>query len=136
MAQRFQESPIDGRTGAGIASAGQVFGFVLFAFVSYFSVGVPIAVLPLYIHTRLGMSAATAGTVIALQSLATLATRPCAGFICDRLGAKVSVLWGMAACAASGVLMAGAAALEHMPSLSFALLIASRLPLGAAVSLG
>lgn len=136
MAQRVQNRLIDGREAAGIASAWQVFGFVSFAFVSYFCVGVPVAVLPLYIHTQLGMSEAMAGTVIALQSLATLVSRPCAGYICDRLGAKVSVLWGMAACSASGVLLAGAAAFEHMPGLSFVLLIASRLPLGAAVSLG
>jgi predicted MFS family arabinose efflux permease len=136
MAQDMQKRPIDGRADAGLAGTWQVFGFLGFTFVSYFSVGVPVAVLPVYIHMRLGMSAAMAGTVIGLQSLATLASRPCAGFICDRMGAKVSVLWGMAACSASGMLMASAAAFEHMPGLSFALLIASRLPLGMAVSLG
>ncbi len=136
MAHSAQKRPFDGRAGTEVANVLQVFGFVCFAFFGYFSIGVPIAVLPLYINKQLGMSAAIAGTVIGLQSLATLASRPWAGIICDRLGAKVSVMWGMAACSASGVLMAGAAVFEHMPGLSFALLVASRLPLGVAVSLG
>ena len=136
MALTAQRMPIDVPAGARIASPWQVFGFVGFTFVSYFSVGVPVAVLPPYIHLQLGMSAAIAGTVIGLQSLATLASRPSVGFICDRLGAKVSVLWGMAACLISGVLIVGAAAFVRMPMLSFAFLVASRLPLGMAVSLG
>ena len=136
MAQSIHNRPADGRVSPGTASAWQIFGFVGFTFVSYFSVGVPVAVLPLYMHTQLGMSAAMVGTVIGLQSLTTLAARPGAGLICDRLGAKISVLWGMACCSASGVLMFGAAAFGHMPGLSFALLIASRLPLGVAVSMG
>ena len=42
--------------------------------------------------------------VISVQYIATLASRPWAGRISDRAGAKVSVLWGMAACTASGVM--------------------------------
>jgi MFS family permease len=136
MAQHLQETPVYAPTGANAASAWQIFGFLCFTFASYFSVGVPVAVLPTYIHLNLGMSAAMAGTVIGLQSLATLASRPFAGLISDRLGAKISVLSGMAACSASGVIMCGAAFFDHSPRLSFALLVASRLPLGMAVSLG
>lgn len=136
MACDVQKRCVDARPGAGVAGAWQVFGFLCFTFASYFSVGVPVAVLPTYVHRHLGMSAAMAGTVIGLQSLATLLSRPWAGVICDRLGAKVSVLWGMAACASSGVLMAGAAAAEHRPGIGFLLVVASRLPLGMAVSLG
>jgi MFS family permease len=126
----------DAGEAAAQAGAGRVLSFVSFTFVSYLSVGVPLAVLPLFVHVRLGMSAAMAGLVIGLQSLATLASRPMAGWICDRYGAKVSVMCGMAACAVSGVAMTCAAALQHPPWLSFALLLFSRLPLGVAVSLG
>ena len=118
------------------ASAWQILSFVSFTFVGYLSVGLPLAVLPPYVHLRLGMSAAVAGLVIGLQSLATLASRPMAGWICDRFGAKVSVMWGMASCTASGVAMLGAGGLHHHEWLSFGLLLLSRIPLGVAISLG
>ena len=52
------------------------------------------------------------------------------------MGAKVSVLWGMAGCTASGALLVGAAALHPVHWLSFAVLIVSRLVLGVGESLG
>ena len=118
------------------AGARQVSGFVYFTLISYLSVGAPLAVLPPYVHLRLGMSTAMVGLVIGLQSLATLASRPWVGWICDRQGAKVSVLWGMAACSASGAAIICAAAFQSRQWLGFAFLIASRLLLGVAVSLG
>ena len=61
---------------------------------------------------------------------------PGPGRITDHLGAKVSVLWGMAACTASGALLVGAAALHPIHWLSFAVLVVSRLVLGVGESLG
>ena len=55
----------------------------------------------------MGYSAALAGLVISIQYIATLASRPWAGRISDRAGAKVSVLWGMGACTASGAAAGG-----------------------------
>ena len=52
------------------------------------------------------------------------------------MGAKVSVMWGMAGCTASGALLMGAAALHGVHWLSFAVLIVSRLVLGVGESLG
>ncbi len=52
------------------------------------------------------------------------------------MGAKVSVLWGMAGCTASGALLVGAAALHQVHWLSFTVLIVSRLALGVGESLG
>jgi len=84
----------------------------------------------------MGYSAMLAGLVISIQYIATLASRPWAGRISDRAGAKVSVLWGMGACAASGGLLIGAAVLHSTHWLSFIVLILSRLVLGIGESLG
>src|ERR1035437_8121401 len=113
-----------------------IVSFVYFTFVCYLSIGLPLAVLPPYVHLRMGYSAAVAGLVISIQDIATLLSRPWAGRISDRAGAKVSVLWGMGACTISGALLVGAAALHGIAWLSFATLIASRLVLGVGESLG
>jgi MFS family permease len=119
-----------------------ILGFTYFTFVCYLSIGLPLAVLPPYVHYRMGYSAALAGLVISIQYIATLVSRPWAGRISDRAGAKVSVLWGMGACTASGALLVAAAAALHFGPvnsrtlLSLSLLIASRLVLGVGESLG
>lgn len=113
-----------------------ILSFVFFTFIVYMSIGLPLAVLPPYVHLRMGYSAALAGLVISIQYIATLSSRPWAGHISDRVGAKVSVLWGMGACSASGALLMAAAALHAIPLLSFAFLILSRLVLGVGESLG
>jgi MFS family permease len=102
------------------------------------SIGLPLAVLPPFVHLRMGYSAVLAGLVISIQYIATLASRPWAGRISDRRGAKVSVLWGMAACTVSGVFLVAASALFtiHIQWLSFWSLILSRLILGVGESLG
>ena len=113
-----------------------ILSFVYFTFVCYLSIGLPLAVLPPYVHLRMGYSAMLAGLVISVQYIATLASRPWAGRISDRAGAKVSVLWGMGACTASGVALVAAAAANEIHWLSFSVLIASRLILGIGESLG
>lgn len=113
-----------------------ILGFVYFTFICYLSIGLPLAVLPPYVHLRMGYSAVLAGLVISIQYIATLLSRPWAGRISDRAGAKVSVLWGMGACTASGALLVAAAAVHGVHWLSFAVLIASRLVLGVGESLG
>lgn len=118
------------------AGTRHILGFVYFTFICYLSIGLPLAVLPTYVHLRMGYSAMLAGLVISIQYIATLASRPWAGRISDRAGAKVSVLWGMAACTASGGLLVAAAAVHRIHWLSFVVLIASRLVLGAGESLG
>ena len=111
-------------------------GFVYFTFICYLSIGLPLAVLPPYVHLRMGYSAAMAGLVISIQYIATLMSRPWAGRISDHSGAKVSVMWGMGACTASGGLLVAAALFHTIPWLSFSILIASRLTLGVGESLG
>jgi len=111
-------------------------GFVYFTFICYLSIGLPLAVLPPFVHFRMGFSAALAGLVISIQYIATLGSRPWAGRISDSAGAKVSVLWGMASCTTSGALLVAAAALHGTPWLSLAALIVGRLILGVGESLG
>lgn len=119
------------------SDAWHIIGFTWFSFVVYLSIGLPLAILPEYVHLRLGYHASLAGLVISIQYIATFLSRPWAGHISDRRGAKVSVLWGMGACTLSGLLLVGAAALHRNPAwLSLASLIASRLVLGVGESLG
>jgi MFS family permease len=103
----------------------RLISFVYFTFVCYLSIGLPLAVLPPYVHYKMGYSAALAGLAVSIQYIATLASRPWAGRISDHAGAKVSVLWGI-----------GAAALHATPWLSLGVLIMSRLVLGVGESLG
>ena len=117
--------------------AWQIIGFTSLSFVVYLAIGLPLAILPEYVHMRMGYHASLAGLVISIQYIATFLSRPWAGRISDRRGAKVSVLWGMGACTLSGVLLLGAAALHRDPAwLSLSSLIASRLVLGIGESLG
>jgi MFS family permease len=113
-----------------------ILSYVYFTFNCYLSIGLPLAVLPTYVNLRMGYSAVLAGLVISIQYIATLASRPWAGRISDRAGAKVSVLWGMSACTASGAFLILAAALHDLHWLSFTALIVSRLVLGVGESLG
>lgn len=117
-------------------STWQIMGYVYFTFVSYMSIGLPLAVLPPYVHLTMGYSAMIAGLVVSTQYVATLASRPWAGRISDRMGAKVAVEWGMASCTASGALLIAAGALLSHHWLGFLILIVSRLALGVGESLG
>jgi MFS family permease len=136
----MQNSAMDSTTASStVASRGStwhIVSFTYFTFVCYLSIGLPLAVLPPYVHFRMGYSAALAGLVVSIQYIATLASRPWAGRISDRAGAKISVEWGMAACTLSGVLLVAAAALHRAPWLSLSTLILSRLVLGLGESLG
>jgi MFS family permease len=118
------------------AETRRILTFTCFTFVCYLSIGLPLAILPAYVHLRMGFSAVLAGLVISVQYIATFLSRPWAGRISDHQGAKVSVLWGMGACTASGFLLLAAVALHSIPWLSFAGLVVSRLALGVGESLG
>jgi MFS family permease len=119
------------------SGAWQIISFTSLSFVVYLAIGLPLAILPEYVHMRMGYHASLAGLVISIQYIATFLSRPWAGRISDRKGAKISVLWGMGACTLSGILLLGAAALHRNPAwLSLTSLIASRLVLGVGESLG
>ncbi|MGB6974590.1 MAG: MFS transporter [Terracidiphilus sp.] len=114
----------------------RIIGYTYFTLMVYVSVGLPLAILPAYVHLRMGFSAALAGSVISIQYVATFLSRPWAGRISDHAGAKVAVEWGMGACTVSGGLLLAAAMLHKDAGLSIAVLLASRLVLGVGESLG
>ena len=113
----------------------QVVSIVLFTFIGYLNIGIPLAVLPGYVHNHLGYGTVIAGLVISVQYLATLLSRPYASRIIDNLGSKRAVMYGLAGCGLSGVFILVSSWLSAMPALSLANLLIGRLVLGSAESL-
>lgn len=113
----------------------QVVSIVMFTFIGYLNVGIPLAVLPGYVHSDLGFGAVTAGLVISVAYLATLLSRPTAGRIIDNQGPKKAVLYGIAGCGVSGVFMLLSSWLQAWPMVSLASLLIGRVILGSAESL-
>jgi MFS family permease len=113
----------------------QIIPVVFFTFLCYLTIGIPLAVLPGYVHGDLGYSAVLAGAAISVQYVATLASRPLAGRSADTLGPKRTVSIGLLGCGASGVLLLIAVLCGRWPVLSLSLLVVSRLVLGFGESL-
>lgn len=81
----------------------RIVSVVIFNFASYLTIGLPLAVLPGYVHDVMGFSAFWAGLVISLQYFATLLSRPRAGRYADLLGPKKIVVFGLCGCFLSGL---------------------------------
>jgi len=113
----------------------QIIPVVFFTFLCYLTIGIPLAVLPGYVHDDLGYSAVIAGLAISVQYFATLASRPLAGRSADTLGPKKTVTIGLIGCGVSGVLLLLAVLLGRWATLSLSLLVVSRLVLGFGESL-
>jgi len=112
-----------------------VVSIVLFTFIGYLNIGIPLAVLPGYVHSDLGFGAVIAGLVISVQYLATLVSRPWASRIIDNLGSKKAVQFGLTGCGLSGVFMLVPIWLQDWPMASLIILLIGRVILGAAESL-
>lgn len=108
----------------------RILSVVVFNFASYLTIGLPLAVLPGYVHDVMGYSAFWAGLVISLQYLSTLLSRPHAGRYADVWGPKKVVVFGLGGCLLSGVCYALAAVSAGWPLVSLALLCIGRLALG------
>lgn len=113
----------------------QILSIVFYTFIAFICIGLPIAVLPGYVHDQLGFSAVVAGLAIASQYLATLLSRPSAGRLVDSIGTKPAIVYGLAGIAISGVLTSLAVALQDWPLLSLGVLIVGRVFLGIAQGL-
>jgi len=113
----------------------QILSIVFYTFIAFICIGLPIAVLPGYVHDQLGFSAVIAGLAIASQYLATLLSRPSAGRLVDSLGTKPAIVYGLIGIAISGVLTTLAVMLEQWPWLSLGILLVGRVFLGIAQGL-
>ncbi len=112
-----------------------VVSIVMFTFIGYLNIGIPLAVLPGYVHSDLGFGAVIAGLVISVQYLATVISRPWASRIIDNLGSKKAVQIGLAGCGVSGVFMLVPVWLQAWPMASLVVLLIGRVILGSAESL-
>jgi len=70
--------------GKPIGSHWLILSIVGFNFISYVCSGLPLAVLPGFVLSDLGLTSVFAGVVISSQYLATLLARPMAGAVADR----------------------------------------------------
>ncbi|GLS18314.1 UPF0226 protein [Labrys miyagiensis] len=113
----------------------QIIATVFITFVGFLSIGLPLAVLPTYVHITLGYSTVMAGFAISIQYIATVLTRARVGQIADTRGPKPTVIWGLQAAFGSGALLLASALCEGVPALALGLLLASRLSLGICESL-
>ena len=109
--------------------------FALIIVCGYLPVGIPLAALPLQVHDELGFGTLMVGVVIGAQSFVTLFTRPLAGVLCDRAGAKVAVLTG----AGISIVASAIYLISTLPAFgatgALALLLAARVISGLAESL-
>lgn len=128
-------SPVQARPLTPAKVTQQILATAFFTFLVYLAIGIPMAVLPGYIHLDLGYSAVVAGLGISVQYFATFVSRANAGRMIDTVGPKQTVMRGMLLCAGSGGLLLLAALAQPLPFLSLVLLFCSRALLGLGESL-
>ena len=104
-------------------------------FGGYLALGLPLPVLALQVHDRLGFDAVTVGWVVGIQALSTVLTRQMAGRLTDTRGPKRAVLFGLPLAALAGLLYLVSDGLADRPGLSLVALLAGRILLGPAESL-
>jgi MFS family permease len=109
-------------------------GIIAALFCGYLCVGLPLPVIPLFIHDKLGFSNLVVGLVIGIQFLATVLTRGYAGRLTDQQGGKRAALQGAAICALGGLLYLIAAMPGLSPVLSLSIIVAGRLAAGVGES--
>ncbi|MDR2799842.1 MAG: MFS transporter [Desulfovibrio sp.] len=100
------------------------------AFLSFTVIGLPLPVLPLYVHQNLAYSAAVAGACVGAHFLATILFRAQAGRLADTWGARRTVLCGYVFSACSGLPYMLIAWLPLPDVLQLAIIFVSRVCLG------
>lgn len=108
----------------------KIASYVLFTFFGYLCIGLPLAILPIFITKTLGYSTIMAGIVISLQYVATFLTRGWSGTLIDKYGPRLSVYISMSCLALSGVLLYLTYLSRSQAFLSLFILIIARLVTG------
>src|ERR1700677_3884947 len=99
-------------------------------FCGYLAVGLPLPVIPLFVHEKLGFSNLIVGLVIGIQFLAAVLTRGYAGRVTDQHGGKRSALQGAGFSTLGGVLYMIAALPGISSGVSLGVVVAGRLAAG------
>lgn len=105
-------------------------GIIAALFCGYLCVGLPLPVIPLFVHQQLGFGNLVVGLVIGIQFLATVLTRGYAGRVTDQHGGKRSALQGAVVCALGGLLYFVAAMPGLSPTLGLIIVVLGRLAAG------
>jgi MFS family permease len=99
-------------------------------FCGYLAVGLPLPVMPLFVHEKLGFDNLVVGLVIGIQFLATVLTRGYAGRLTDQHGGRRAALQGAGFCALGGVLYMIAALPEISSGISLGVVVVGRMTAG------
>ncbi|MEN5232556.1 MFS transporter [Sphingobacterium faecium] len=108
----------------------QIASYVILTFYGYFTIGLSLAVLPIFIHETLGFNTIIAGAVIGSQYIMTFFMRAYAGTIVDKKGPKPAIIVSMICFMLTGILLWAAFYTSASPMLSISLLAISRLLTG------
>src|SRR5438034_3167782 len=103
-------------------------------FISFLIIGLAMPVLPLHVHQGLGLSTFVVGLVAGSQFAASLVSRVWAGRHADSRGAKHTVVVGLVAAAAAGLLYLLSLRFVSTPATSVTILLLGRALLGAGES--
>jgi predicted MFS family arabinose efflux permease len=104
---------------------------VTLTFLAYFVIGLPLAIIPIFVRNQLGFSAVLAGLAVSAQYIATILCRSKVGRMTDELGPRRTSLIGFMGILLGAGLTLATALLAHWPLASLLALFASRLALGA-----
>ena len=109
--------------------------FTAIVLFGYLTIGIPLAILPTYVHDTLGFGPVTVGWVIATQAIVTLLTRQFAGSVADTRSGKTAVVAGSLACACAAAAYLCSALIGASPVMRLVILLFGRVVLGIGESL-
>ena len=99
-------------------------------FLGFLCIGIPLPILPEFIHHNLGMTMFIAGVGVGLQSLVTVITRRFAGQYADTVGAREATRRGFLICSLAAILYFISALASTSPVVALIALFAGRITLG------